>query len=124
MTIAKSARQTDLPTKKRVTQIMTLLGTNNPFLSLAQASRKAKIPLSSLSEAVTAGHVQALVMPDRRRYVAWSEVVQFAHTTRVKREPSAHVLLRLVALSKRFDAQDLPSDFALNHDKYIRNVPE
>ena len=103
-------------------QIMALLGSHDPFLSLAQASRRAKIPLSSLSQAVSDGRLHALVMPDHRRYVAWSEVEQFVRNTRAKRAPKPYVLLRLAALAEGTEAQDLPADFATSHDRYILHL--
>jgi hypothetical protein len=108
---------------KRVKKILALLSAaDDPFLSLAQASRRAKIPLSSLSQAVSDGRLPALVMPDRRRYVAWSEVEAFVRRVRGKNNPKPHILLRLAALSEQLDSTGLPSDFATNHDYYIRSV--
>jgi len=104
---------------QRAAHIRSLLTTNDPFLSLAQAARKANIPLSSLSQAVTQGHIAALVMPDKRRYVAWSDVESFIQQSRRGRATKPHVLLRLAQLADQSGPEDLPTDFATNHDQYI-----
>ena len=117
----KAGRTKPTLREHRVAQIVALLGAtdNDPFLSLAQAARRAKIPLSSLSQAVTDGRVHALIMPDQRRYVAWSDVEQFVQRTRNGYVVKPHILLRLAALSNRPDTKDLPVDFSTNHDRTI-----
>lgn len=107
---------------QRAAHIRTLLGANDPFLSLAQAARKANIPLSSLSQAVTHRRISALIMPDGRRYVAWSDVEQFIRHTRSKHVAKPYILLRLAELADHAGVQDLPRDFASNHDRYIHDV--
>ena len=109
---------------QRAAHIRTLLSSSDPFLSLAQAARRAGIPLSSLSQAVTSGKVSALIMPDRRRYVAWSDVEKFVTHTRSHQAPKAHILLRLVELANQESVDNLPADFATNHDKYIHDVTQ
>jgi DNA-binding IclR family transcriptional regulator len=123
MTLSKPIQSAHSPAIKRVAQILALLSSDDPFLSLSQAARKAKIPLSSLSQAVSDGRLHSLVMPDRRRYVAWSEVEAFVQRSRARRAPKPHVLLRLAALAQQPNAQGLPTDFATNHDRYIRDTP-
>ena len=86
---------------------------------LAQAARRAKIPVSSLSQAVTDGRVRALIMPDPRCHVAWSDVEQFVQHTRNGHAVKPHILLHLAALSNRPDSKDLPADFSTNHDRAI-----
>lgn len=117
-----SSKSTYASSAQRAAHIRTLLSTNDPFLSLAQAARRANIPLSSLSQAVTNGKIAALVMPDGRRYVAWSEVEKFMTHARNQRTAKAYILLRLAELSSQGEIEDLPSDFAANHDKYIHDV--
>ena len=61
-------------------------------------------------------------MPDGRRYVAWSEVEKFMTHARNQRTAKAYILLRLADISSQGEIDDLPSDFAANHDKYIHDV--
>ena len=119
-----SSKITHTSSAQRAEHIRTLLSANDPFLSLAQAARRANIPLSSLSQAVTNGKVAALVMPDGRRYVAWSEVEKFMTHARNQRTAKAYILLRLADISSQGEIDDLPSDFAANHDKYIHDVTQ
>ncbi len=119
-----SSKTTLTNSAQRAAHIRTLLSANDPFLSLAQAARRANIPLSSLSQAVTNGRVSALVMPDGRRYVAWSDVEKFMTHARNHHTAKAYILLRLADISSQSEIEDLPSDFAANHDQYIHDVTQ
>ncbi len=107
---------------QRAAQIRTLLSTSDPFLSLAQISVRTKIPLHTLSRAVSGGRLQALIMPDGRRYVAWSDAEKFSTELRIKQGQKSYVLLRLAELSAKQKIQDLPSDFSTNHDHYLHSA--
>ena len=122
MTLSKPIQSAHSPAVKRVAQILALLSSDDPFLSLSQAARKANIPLSSLSQAVSDGRLHSLVMPDQRRYVAWSEVEAFVRRSRANRVSKPHVLVRLAKLAEQYDTENLPSDFSANHDRYIHDV--
>lgn len=119
-----SSKITHSSSAQRAAHIRTLLSANDPFFSLAQAARRANIPLSSLSQAVTNGKIAALVMPDGRRYVAWSEIEKFMTHARNHHAAKAYILLRLADLSSQGEIGDLPSDFAANHDKYIHDLTQ
>ncbi len=107
---------------RRTEQITKLLNDDvDPFLSLQQAAKKSRVPLSTLSQAITDGKLESLVMPDQRRYVPWSEVQRYAAALRAKRAPKAHVLNRLAMLARMDEAQGLPKLLSEQHDRVSKN---
>ena len=58
-----------------IQRIQSLIEQEGPFLSLTQAARQTGIPLQTLSSAVYAGRLVALMMPDGRKYVPLAAVL-------------------------------------------------
>lgn len=58
-----------------IQHIQSLIEQEGPFLSLSQAARQTGIPLQTLSSAVYAGRLVALMMPDGRKYVPLAAVL-------------------------------------------------
>lgn len=59
-----------------IQRIQSLIEREGPFLSLSQAARQTGIPLQTLSSAVSAGRLVALMMPDGRKYVPLTAVLR------------------------------------------------
>ncbi len=59
-----------------IERIQSLMEREGPFLSLSQAARQTGIPLQTLSSAVSAGRLAALMMPDGRKYVPLAAVLR------------------------------------------------
>lgn len=111
-----------------INKLQRALGGDDPLLSLAQASKRLGIPLSTLSDAVRNKRLPALVMPDARRYVRQSAVKTYVARRRaaqLRRGREGDALLDIAALADDPSVSGLmPSDFARQHDHYLYGTPK
>jgi excisionase family DNA binding protein len=116
------------PAFDEIEKLQRVLGGDDPLLSLAQASKRLGVPLSTLSDAVRNGRLPALTMPDERRYVRQSVVRAYVarqSKSRLPQDRDDDALLNIAALADGERSRGLmPSDFAKQHDHYLYGTPK
>jgi hypothetical protein len=109
-------------------QLQEAVEGSDPYVSLAQASRRLGVSLSTLSDAVRNKRIPALVMPDKRRYVRLSVVKAYRvqkESGRKKDGAGDDALLAIAALSRQKGMRGLmPKDFSQQHDHYLYGTPK
>ncbi len=110
-----------------VYRLQRQIGGDDPLLSIAQASRRLAIPLSTLSDAIRNKRLPALVMPDARKYVRLSVVRAYlaSRSNTGVQDNSDDVLIALSALSQdKSLGGSMPKDLSAQHDHYLYGTPK
>ena len=98
-------------------KIEQILNEHGPFLSLADAARRACVPLATLSDAVRHERVKALRVLGKS-YVRLSDVE--AYIAQSKATPKKQTWAQMVAeVTQIGDERGVPADFSTNFRHYL-----
>ena len=98
-------------------KIEQILNEHGPFLSLADAARRANVPLATLSDAVRHERVQALRVMGKS-YVRLRDVEDYIAQSKAatKKKTWAQTVAEVTQIG---DERGVPADFSVNFRQYL-----